>query len=73
MGKFKDYDNDFQISDHYENLINQKRNKIKKFVINKSIMAIQNKMKNTPKLIPNLILKKIKKKKLSFIIFLSKK
>ena len=72
MGKFKDYDNDFQISDHYENLINQKRNKIKKFVINKSIMAIQNKMKNTPKLIPNLILKKIKKK-LSFIIFLSKK
>ena len=62
LGKFKDYDNDFQISDHYENLINQKRNKIKKFVINKSIMAIQNKMKNTPKLIPNLILKKIKKK-----------
>jgi len=62
LGKFKDYDNDFQISNYYENLINQKKTKSKNFVINKSIMAIKNKKKNTSKLIPNLIFKKIKKK-----------
>ena len=61
LGKFKDYDNDFQISNYYENFINEKGNKFEKFKINKSIMALQNKMKNTTKLTPNLILKKIKK------------
>ena len=57
LGKFKDYDNDFQISNYYENFINEKGNKFEKFKINKSIMALQNKMKNTTKLTPNLILK----------------
>lgn len=62
LGKFKNYNKDFKISDFYENFIDSKKNKFENLTINKSLLAINNRKKKAKKLIPNLIFKKIRKK-----------
>jgi len=72
LGKFKTYNKDFQISNFYENFIDSKKNKSENLKINKSILAIINKKKNTRKLTPNLIFKKIRKKIIIHNFFVEK-
>ena len=72
LGKFKTYNKDFQISNFYENFIDSKKNKSENLKINKSIQAIINKKKNTRKLTPNIIFKKIRKKIIIHNFFVEK-
>ncbi len=61
-GKFKNYNNEFKMNDFYEKIINKKERKLNNLSAEKSILAINQKKENFKKLVPGIILKKIKKK-----------
>ena len=61
-GRFKNFNNEFKMNEFYEKIINKKEKKFNDLSAEKSILAINQKKENFKKLVPELILKKIKKK-----------
>lgn len=70
-GSYKDYSNDFKMSDFYEKILKKKKDK--NFIINKSILALNNlNNKKINELRPDIIFKKIKNKLVVHNYFLEK-
>ena len=61
-GKFKNFNNEFSMNEFYEKIFNKKERKFNNLSAEKSILAINQKKENIKKLVPELILKKIKNK-----------